>query len=137
MQKQNRPVAKQGNRQQSKGLLFGLLTVGLCLLNEMVFAASGGGEGIAKVATQVEGQITAIANLLVIVAYVAGVGFALGGVIKFKAHRDNPQQVPLSAPIVLLAVGACLLFLPSILTTAGETVFGSEGKKASEGIESF
>lgn len=136
MQKKYRPVRKQEDGCQSKSLILGFLTIGLCLLSDMVFAASSG-EGIAKVAGQVEGQITAIANLLVIVAYVAGVGFALGGVIKFKAHRDNPQQVPLSAPIVLLAVGACLLFLPSILTTAGETVFGSEGKKASEGIDSF
>jgi len=109
----------------------------LALLSLLVapFAIAGtASSGLSGVAEQVESQIRSIANLLVIVSYVAGVGFALGGVIKFKSHRDNPTQVPLSAPIVLLAVGACLLFLPNILEIAGQTVFGTEAQTAADGL---
>lgn len=87
-------------------------------------ALAGGSKDLKGISEGVSTQVKAVANLLVIVAYVAGVGFALAGVVQFKAHKDNPAQVPLSKPIVYLVVGACLLFLPTIMQAAGETVFG-------------
>lgn len=97
----------------------------LLVIPSIVFAAEGGLSGMAE---GLRTQITAIADILVVVSYVAGVGFALAGIVQFKAHKDNPAQVPLSKPIVYIVVGACLLFLPNILDTAGSTVFG-EGKQ--------
>ncbi len=44
--------------------------------------------------------------------------------LKFKAHKDNPTQIPIGTPIALLFVGSALIFLPHIFTIAGETVFG-------------
>ncbi len=86
---------------------------------------------IVALSTQVTTQANAIATLLNVVSYVAGVGFALAGVLQFKAHKENPQQVPLSKPIVLIVVAAALLFLPSIMNIAGSSLFGSSGSKAS------
>jgi intracellular multiplication protein IcmD len=80
---------------------------------------------ISDVATTVTTEATAIAKLLSVTAYVAGVGFALAGVLQFKAHKEAPQQTPLSKPVVMIVVAACLLFLPSILDIAGESLFGS------------
>lgn len=102
--------------------------------------ALAGGSDIGGLADNVTSNIQAIAKLITAASYVAGVGFALAGMVKFKAHRDNPTQVPLSAPIVLLAVAAGLVFLPSIIGTAGETVFGGDqatGGASGQGIESF
>ena len=82
--------------------------------------------GLGKVAATVTDQLGAMATLMVYVAYVAGVGFALAGVLQFKAHKDNPQQTPLSKPIVLILVAACLLFLPSVMKAAGGSIFGTE-----------
>jgi len=81
--------------------------------------------GVAGIATGVQGQLAGVATLMVYVAYVAGIAFALTGILKFKAHKDQPTQVPLSQPIVLLLLSACLLFLPSILNVAGGTLFGT------------
>jgi intracellular multiplication protein IcmD len=103
--------------------------VGLPLLATAVFAEGG---DIVSVATKVTTQATAIVKLLNVAAYVAGVGFALAGVLQFKAHKENPQQVPLSKPVVMIVVSACLLFLPSVLDIAGASLFGGEGKKAIE-----
>lgn len=95
--------------------------------------AADGGNDLSSVAGTLTTQVKSLAGLLVIVAYVAGIGFALAGVIQFKAHKDNPAQVPLSKPIVYLAVGGCLLFLPALMGTAGNTIFGGE-QKASDSV---
>lgn len=83
------------------------------------------GADITSIATTVTTQATAIAKLLSVTAYVAGVGFALAGVLQFKTHKENPQQTPLSKPVVMIVVAACLLFLPTILTIAGASLFGT------------
>lgn len=102
------------------------------LTTTLVFAQGGGGGGdIASVATKVKTQATAVATLLNVAAYVAGVGFALAGILQFKAHKENPQQTPLSKPVVMIVVAACLLFLPTIMELAGGSLFDS-GQKAIE-----
>ena len=100
--------------------------VALFLLADQAFAASG--DNLGDIANNVTNTMTNVAKLIAAASYVAGVGFALAGMVKFKAHRDNPTQVPLSAPIVLLVVAAGLIFLPSIISTAGSTIFGTDAK---------
>lgn len=90
-------------------------------------AFASGNQDLAAVAGTLYKNIKALSDLLTIISYIAGIAFAIAGVVQFKAHKDNPGQVPLSKPIVYLGVGAALLFLPSIITTAGSTVFGSSG----------
>lgn len=41
------------------------------------------------------------------------------------ALKDKPTQIPVGTPIALLFIAAALLFLPSILGVAGETMFGA------------
>lgn len=106
----------------------------LFLVPTICFASSGGssGKSLSTLSDSLKEQIVAVANVLVIVSYVAGIGFALAGIVQFKAHKDNPAQVPLSKAIVYLIVAACLLFLPNILDTAGQTIFGGD---AQEGLK--
>lgn len=84
-------------------------------------------QSLSDIVSNVQGNILTLGPLLTIVSYISGVGFAIAGIVKFKAHKDNPTQVALSQPIVYLCVGAGLLFLPSIMSSAGSTVFGSSG----------
>ena len=65
-----------------------------------------------------------VAALLTAMAYVAGIGFAMMGLFKLKAHKDNPTQVPLGQPLTLLVISAGLVFLPSLIKTAGTTIWG-------------
>ncbi len=97
----------------------------LSFLIANVATAAGNAQSLSSIAKNVQGNILSIVTLLIVIAYVAGVGFALAGILQFKAHKENPAQVPLSKPIVLIAVAACLLFLPTIMQTAGSTVFGT------------
>lgn len=69
-------------------------------------------------------QMNALVSLFSVIAYVSGVGFAMTGLLQLKGHKDNPQQIPLSKPVVMLIVATCLLFLPTIMGTAGMSLFG-------------
>jgi hypothetical protein len=48
----------------------------------------------------------------------------VSAVLQFKLHKDNPNQTPIGKPIALVAIGAALLFLPTIIGIAGPS-FGS------------
>ena len=93
-------------------------------------ASQGFAADITDVATTITTEANAIAKLLSVTAYVAGVGFAIAGILQFKAHKENPQQVPLSKPVMIIMVSACLLFLPTILNIAGASLFGSSATSA-------
>ncbi len=69
-----------------------------------------------------------IRELMTAAAYASGVGFSMIGLFKFKAYKDNPAQIPLSTPIALLAVGAGLLFLPTVFDISGDALFGSDAR---------
>ena len=78
-------------------------------------------------------NVVTLGPLLTIISYIAGVAFAIAGIVKFKTHKDNPQQATLSQAIVYLGVGAALLFLPTIMASAGTTVFGGSETSAGKG----
>lgn len=109
-------------------------TLGLLALTSLVVGtaafASATTSGIGGVATQVTSNFTAIAKLITAGSYVAGMAFAVGAIVKFKAHKDNPTQIPIGTPIALLFVGAALIFVPTVFKVAGQTIFGASGKAA-------
>ena len=98
-------------------------TVVSCFYASAAFAVSG--VGIAVVAQNVLANFKPIAQLITAGAYIAGFGFGVGAVVKFKAHKDNPTQVPLSQPIALLFVAAALMFIPSVFSSVGKTLYGN------------
>lgn len=82
-------------------------------------------QDIGTVASNVTSTFVEIAQLITAASYVAGLGFAVGAILKFKAHKDNPQQITVGVPIALMFVAAALIFLPSMFDVAGGTLFGS------------
>lgn len=114
-------------RQLGKVLLLVLGSVVCFGFGAAAFAVTS---GIGAVASTVTGGLANVAKLITAAAYVAGFGFAVGGIVKFKAHKDNPTQVPISQPIVLVFVGAALIFAPSVFQTVGYTLFSSGGQTA-------
>jgi intracellular multiplication protein IcmD len=69
-----------------------------------------------------------IFNVIISIAYLAGAGFVVAAIFKFKAHKDNPTQVTVGTPIMLLFVGIGLLFLPAIVTSVMHSIgFTSAG----------
>lgn len=78
-------------------------------------------ESLGQLSTQLlNGPVSVLGNFLYIVFYVAG-GMMIGGsLIQYKAHRDNPLQVPISRPIFMLILGLVLVATPfAIRLTVG------------------
>jgi intracellular multiplication protein IcmD len=82
---------------------------------------------IGDVASQVTQSFTQLAKLITAASYLAGLGFSIGAMMKFKQHKDNPTQIPVGTPVAMLFIAAALLFLPSILKVTSMTMFGPSG----------
>lgn len=89
--------------------------------------AVAGSLTIGGMASSITESFTSLAKLITAASYLAGLGFSIGAIMKFKQHKDNPTQIPIGTPIALVFISAALLFLPSILGVAGATMFGSTG----------
>lgn len=94
--------------------------------------------GVGGVAAKVTSNVANIAKLITAGSYVAGMAFATGAIVKFKAHKDNPTQIPIGTPIALLFVGAALIFTPTVFKVSGQTMFGASGQVSTvSGLTSF
>jgi intracellular multiplication protein IcmD len=95
-------------------ILSGILYSGLVLADD---------SGIGGIATQVTGEFSSLGKLIMAVAFLAGIGFVMASMFKFKQHKDMPQQNPLGVPITHLVLGAFLIFMPSLIAPAGYSIF--------------
>jgi len=53
---------------------------------------------LGTIASSVTSSFTQLAKLVIASAYLAGLGFSIGAIVKFKEHTDNPTQIPLGTP---------------------------------------
>lgn len=124
-------VKNQGKPRKTKyiwlflGSLFCLGLVATVFAGSSPQSVSLFASGIGGMATRATGSIKGLASLITAGSYAAGLGFAVGAIVKLKAHKDNPTQVPLSAGIALLGIAVLLTFIPTTLKSTGGTVFGS------------
>lgn len=82
---------------------------------------------VGQMASTITSSFGSLTKLIVAGSYLAGMGFSVGAIMKFKQHKDNPTQIPIGTPIALVFIATALLFLPTILGIAGSTMFGSSG----------
>lgn len=115
-----------------------LIVVGLALVLFGSLSLAAGPSGVGAVAAKITGNLANIARLITALSYVIGMALVVASLVKFKAHKDNPTQIPIGTPIALLFVGAALIFVPTVFSVGGGTLFGQSGKVAGvSGITSF
>ena len=83
--------------------------------------------GIGGLANNITSNFQAIGNLFIGAAYIAGMGFGVAAIFKFKQHKDNPTQIPIGTPFALLGVSVMLVFLPGLYKPLGQTIYGKDG----------
>ena len=117
-------LVTDNRRQSAKKLAFVLVCVGLTVFSAEALAT--GNLDLGKMASNITHTFTQVAKLLTAGSYIAGIAFSIGALMKFKQHKDNPQSVPIGTPVSLIFIAAALLFLPSVLSTTGQTLFGTD-----------
>ncbi|MCS5708316.1 type IV secretion protein IcmD [Candidatus Berkiella cookevillensis] len=104
--------------------------ISLVLMLATGSALAYGGQTLGDVAGNITKSMSGLARLITAISYVAGVGFAMMGMLKLKAHKDQPAQVPLGQPIMLLVIAVGLIFLPNLINTGGSTIWGDQANQA-------
>ena len=104
-------------------MIYYMLLLG-CILAD---CASVDPDTLGAMACNISATFGPIVELLIATAYISGVGFGLAAMFKFKQVKDNPTQIPISAPFALLAISAILVFLPDLFAPLGATLFGTSG----------
>ncbi|HBI21221.1 MAG TPA: type IV secretion protein IcmD [Legionella sp.] len=110
-----------------EGVMLKLVSLALVLIAGNAVA---GGLTLGDMAASITSSFSQVTKLITAGAYLAGLGFSVGAIIQFKAHKDAPQQTPIGKPIALIFIAAALLFLPTILDIAGDTMFSGQGTTA-------
>ncbi|MFZ0219936.1 MAG: type IV secretion protein IcmD [Candidatus Aquirickettsiella sp.] len=112
--------------------LISILTVMFSTWGYAAMSRADGVMTLGDMALTITKSFEGLAKLITAGAYMAGIGFVMASMLKFKAHKDNPTQIPIGTPIALLFVGSALIFLPHIFIIAGYTIFG--GTSGAAGI---
>lgn len=107
-----------------------LVGISVVFFAEYAFADK---ETIGTMAASITSTFDNVGKLITAGSYIAGLGFAISAILKFKQHKDNPQQTPIGQPIGLLFIAIALLFLPSITGALSNTVFSAGGTTAGPG----
>jgi intracellular multiplication protein IcmD len=81
---------------------------------------------LGDLANNLTQSFEAIVKLLTAGAYVGGVTFFIVSVFQFKQHKENPTQVPLSKPMMILAMSSALIFLPDFINSVSQSIFGEQ-----------
>lgn len=115
-------TSKRGNL--VKGFLY-LAIAAAFFYTGSSFAANG---GFTEIADRLGTAFQGLARLMIAVSYLAGIGFVISSIFKFKQHKDNPTQIPLGTPLAMLVIGVVLIFLPAIIGPIGTSIFGENAK---------
>lgn len=107
-------------------------SIALGLFSGALFAAQV--NTIGDMAALITQSFANIAKLMTALSYVGGIGFALGAVMKFRQHKDNPTQIPVGTPIAMLFISSALLFFPSVLSITGQSIFGTTKTAGPQGV---
>lgn len=121
----------KNNNKNYKAWLLSFACLGVLALISQEAAA--GGTTIGNMASSITKTFSSIGLMITGGSYIAGLAFSIGAIMKFKQHKDNPTQIPIGTPIALVFIAAALLFLPSILSVTGSTMFGAKGTTAGPG----
>ena len=120
-------MTKNISKRVFKCLIYSSLVTGIAFATTTTTTTTGSGggdtpEGIGLIAHNITQSFSDIGKLIFSIAYVAGLGFGVAAIFKFKQHKDNPTQVPIGTPIALIAISSALVFLPGFYKPLGKTM---------------
>jgi heme/copper-type cytochrome/quinol oxidase subunit 2 len=107
----------------------------------VMLASPGSAATVGTIAADLKDQLGDVSSLLTVLSFVVGVGITMGGLFKFRAHSQNPNDPSnkLSHAAMLIFVGAALVAIPELLGTGISTVFGdgADTTDATTGFQSL
>ena len=109
-----------------------LLTLSLALAAPSLWANES---TIGDLAMNTAANLPPYSSMITGFAYIMGLAFIVSGVVKLKRHAENPQQVPMLAPVIFTTMGVLLLYFPTTIDVLRDTFFA--GGEATTGMELY
>lgn len=97
-------------------------TVFLTVLGLSALAA-GANVSAGQVAGNTSDILETVTSIIVAVLYIAAMGVFISATMKYRIHRQNPQQIPLSTPITELILAIVLAALPTVSKMTNQHLF--------------
>lgn len=102
----------------------------IIFFSKAILADNGSEPNIATVANNILGgsskaNASSIVILMMAASATFGSAFAMLAILKFKQHKDNPQQTHLGQPFALFLIAVIFIWLPYYLGQAGYTLTGT------------
>ncbi len=113
--------------------LYGGLSAALFMLSG-VFTVAFADQSIGDLADNIRESLSGVETMIIAMCYIGGVAFGGAAIMKFKQYKDNPQQITLGQPIALVFIAAALVWLPQLIKTSGQTVFGQTEGAGNEAV---
>jgi hypothetical protein len=116
------------------------LIIGAALASEVVFAQTtstpspiavagpdlgGGGITIGTISANIVTSLKGAAQVITALAYLGAVTFGWIGMLKWKAHGEQPDRTPMKVPVTYWAIAAGCAALPEFIGTGIATLWGS------------
>ncbi|MBP9721568.1 MAG: type IV secretion protein IcmD [Gammaproteobacteria bacterium] len=121
------------NKLKARVIIFITFTLPVIIYAQGGSSSSPG--GIDKLFNNITGSLGAVAAAILSISFIAGLGFGVASIFKFKQHKDNPNQTPLGQPMALLGIAVMLIWLPFLLQSLGATITGGDSKSGKSGID--
>ena len=81
---------------------------------------------LGSIAENIVLSYESVGKMMLGTAFTMGLGLGIAAIFKFKQHKDNPTQVTIGTPLVMLFLSAGLIFLPSFYNPIGLSLFGDD-----------
>jgi len=89
------------------------------------FSSQASANDLNSYLSDTSGNVNNIPDLISFMSYIGGAALAALGVVKLKAHVENPSNNPMKDGLARLGFGGLLLALPTITTVMQDTTSAS------------
>lgn len=114
-----------------------LFTICLMIFSSLALAAgSGYNTSLGGAANNVNEILLGVSSIIIAVIYIAGAAVLCSAAMKYRIHRQNPQQVHISTVITEIVLGIILLGLPTVTKMANEHLFSEDSPIQTQGAGS-
>lgn len=72
---------------------------------------SGNTNSLGVAATSLNSVVAFVYDIVDIILYIGAAILIMSGLLKYRLHRRNPQQVPLSTPVTEVSLGLVLILI--------------------------
>lgn len=83
-----------------------------------------GGTTFNQILSNIVQSFESVPGLISGMAYLLGLVFGVGALLKLKEHVENPQNTPMREPVIRFIVGGALFALPAVFTAMKKTIEG-------------